>query len=89
MHLGVNLQEKIWRCTCGWGHYLSIQGLDWQPGERWIHLDGSFRTTTFREKLRAVYEIFRRGHYDTWLEVQLDNKTAKEVRDELTRLLEK
>jgi len=81
--------EKIWRCVCGWGHYLSIQGFDWPPAERYIHVDGSFRAATLREKLRACYEIFRRGHYDTWLEVELNTQAATEVRDELTRLLEK
>ena len=80
--------EKIWRCTCGWGHFLAIKGLDWEPGERWIEVEGSFRATTLREKLRATYEIFRRGHYDTWLEVQLNQQTAIEIRDELTKLLE-
>jgi hypothetical protein len=82
------MHEKIWRCTCGTGHYVSIQGIDWEPNERWIRFDGSFRATTLREKLRACYEIFRRGHYDTWLEVRLNQQTATEVRDELTRLLE-
>jgi hypothetical protein len=79
------MDEKIWRCDCGWGHYLSINRLD---DERWLTVDGSFQATNLKEKLRATYEIFRRGHYDTWLGLTLTPETTKEIRDHLTELLD-
>jgi hypothetical protein len=79
------MDEKIWRCDCGWPHFLSITVTD---DGNWIMVEGSFRTTTLRNKLRATYEIFRRGHYDTWLGLILTPETTKEIRDHLTELLD-
>jgi hypothetical protein len=79
------MSERIWQCTCGWGHFLSIHQDDDTP---YIIFEGSYRATTLKEKLRACWEIFRRGHYDTWLEVQLDEQTTREVRNELSRMVD-
>lgn len=76
--------ERIWRCTCGWGHYLSIRSIANDP---FLTVDGSFRAAGLWEKLKATYQIFRRGHYDTWLEVELDKQTASEIRHELANFI--
>lgn len=78
-------EEKIWRCDCGWGHFLSITSV---ADDHWIMVEGSFRATSLRDKLRATYEIFRRGHYDTWLGLTLTPETARKIRDRLTELLD-
>jgi hypothetical protein len=88
--------DKIWRCECSDGHFLSISGFDetTRPdGEviealRWFSVDGSFRAPNRRSRLVQLWKMLRHGATESWVGVQLDRKTTTEIRDELTRLLE-
>jgi hypothetical protein len=76
--------DRIWRCTCGATHFLSISSLD---GDGYLHLEGVFTANGLLRKLKACYEIFRQGHYDTWIEVLIDKQAATEIRHELANFI--
>jgi hypothetical protein len=80
--------ERIWRCSCGAGHFLSVR--TWDDGDPPIFiLEGTFQGS-FRHRLRqAVRHVLRRGHSDSWLELCMDDAMVREIRDVLNSLLPK
>jgi hypothetical protein len=80
--------ERIWRCSCGAGHFLTIT--NWgDPDDKILILEGSFRGS-FRRRLRQAFRhVLGRGHGDSWLELCLDDAMAREIRDHLNSLLPK
>jgi hypothetical protein len=87
--------DRIWRCECGDNHFLSIHGFDEMTRPdgkvieslRWFSVDGSFRAPNRRSRLLQLWKMLRHGSTESWIGIELDQKTATEVRDELNRLL--
>jgi hypothetical protein len=80
------MAERIWRCSCGAGHFLTVT--KWGDDDPPIFiLEGSFRGSFRRRFRQAVRHVLGRGHGDSWLELCLDDKTVREVRDHLNCLL--
>ena len=73
-------QERIWRCDCGAGHFLSIQyyggGLSEVGGYLEIDDNG---LKMWRSRLKVAREVLRNGHAETNVGVLLDEKTAREI----------
>lgn len=72
--------DKIWRCDCGGQHFLSITSTDC---EAYITLEGNFDAPSLRRRLKAFWKFLRHGHYDTWMEILLTSKVAREIANEL------
>jgi len=87
--------DKIWRCDCGDGHFVSITSFDekrWPNGHideplRYFGIDGHFCAPNRRYRIKQLWKMLRQGKCESWIGVVLDRKTMIEIRDEIDRLL--
>ena len=80
--------ERIWRCSCGTAHFLTIR--TWDDGDPPIFiLEGAFRGG-FRHRFRQAFRhVLGRGHGGSWIELCMDDAMVREIRDQLNALLPK
>ncbi len=72
-------QERIWRCDCGSGHFLSVQqygGMAEVGGYLEIDDNG---LKMWRSRLKVAREVLCNGHAETNVGVLLGEKTAREI----------
>jgi hypothetical protein len=88
--------DRIWRCDCMDGHFISITSFDAadRDGEtiealRYFSIDGHFAAPTRRARLRQLWRMLRKGKTESWVGVVLNHQTMVEIRDELNRLIDK
>jgi ferredoxin-NADP reductase len=79
-------EERIWRCSCGGAHFLTIRqwGND-DPG--YFLVDSTYGGNLAQRLKQAVKHVLGRGHGDAWVELCLDEPMVREVRDHLNDLL--
>jgi len=88
--------DRIWRCDCGNGHFLSITSFDETdrdgkviPALRYFAIDGHLQAPSRRHWLRQLWRMLRHSRCESWVGVVLDGQTLIEIRDELDRLIGK
>jgi len=82
--------DRIWRCDCGNGHFLSITSFDETDRDealRYFSVDGHFQAPNRRARLRQLWRMLRHGRCESWVGVVLNLQTMTEIRDELDRLI--
>lgn len=80
------LKEKLWRCTCGGDHYLSIGFDEEMEIKPWLSVAIMKYPRGFFARLGMAWELLREGeHWDA--DLCLDRATATEIRDTLNELI--
>jgi hypothetical protein len=81
-------QERIWRCDCGAGHFLSIQHWD-KMAEAGSYLQPEDPAPKmWRTRLRVAREVLRYGHAETSAGVLLNPETCREIAAALLEIAE-
>lgn len=84
--------EKVWLCECRGGHYLVITKHYWPdeeigPEVAYLTIDGDWHLTTWKDRIKQAWQLLWYGE-NKWVEIFLSKKTATEIRDELTSVIE-
>jgi hypothetical protein len=77
--------EKIWRCSCGGTHFLSVSAFDDDIDEYniYIHVE-DYPVGGHWERIKAAFKIiFKRRH--TWIELILDKEKAEDIASEILK----
>jgi hypothetical protein len=80
------VDEGIWRCECGGGHFLGVSLWKWddEPYDGYIQISSWLN---IKERVKAAwFAIWGRKH--TWAMVLLSPKTCQEFIDALTTVKE-
>lgn len=79
-----NEENKMWRCTCGGSHFLTIHPDDpeWGPGTILVE---EICGPSWIERLRACWAILRGRKHD-WVEIVLTPKARDEIVAELGKI---
>ena len=90
--------ERIWRCACHWSpHFVSVVADPYGPDvsddprcRGWFSVEVTDGPMPFRRRVWEAWRLLRsRGHQYCFGEVILSPESAREVRDHLSRFIDK
>ena len=84
--------EKLWRCSCGGSHFVSVRLLD--DSEAWdtpkyvgIYVE-EYPEAGHWQRIKAAWNLLRNRRH-TWIEIMLTKDQAQDIAEEIRMNMEK